>query len=115
MTAARPDPPWRGHPPQLPAREGASDAALRGPRCVAQRIDIDVCLDGATLDIARSRLAALLHSPLGVYVAQTALRARRLCVRIEVASRDIDFAIHTLVATLPAATIGAVSSHDARD
>jgi hypothetical protein len=72
-----------------------------------------VTLPRETAERAREQLKALLHSPLGVYVAATEITRLGVRVQLNIAPEDIDFAMHTLIATLPAATIGSVTRRNA--
>lgn len=62
-------------------------------------------LDGA------SSLRALLHSPLGVYVAGTHHVRNEVRVQLDIAIEDLDFTLHTLISTLPVASIGPLQRH----
>lgn len=53
-----------------------------------------------------SALRTLLHSPLGVYVAGTQIVRTDVRVQLDIAIEDLDFTLHTLISTLPVATIG---------
>jgi hypothetical protein len=79
------------------------------------RAALDVSLTGATADISRANLAILLRSPLGVYVSHTELLRDSVHVRFDIAPEDLTCTLHTLLATLPEATIGAVEYHDCRE
>ncbi|SMG58443.1 hypothetical protein [Paraburkholderia susongensis] len=57
-------------------------------------------------DHAGTQLRALLHSPLGVYVVSTEAVRNEIRVQLDIAREDLDFTLHTLLSTLPAATIG---------
>ncbi|HTR07832.1 MAG TPA: hypothetical protein VMJ11_14520 [Paraburkholderia sp.] len=74
----------------------------------ALRAWLEVVLTANTADSARAHLATLLHSPLGVYVAQTAFARGAMRVQLDIAPEDIDFTLHMLMATVPQATIGAL-------
>jgi hypothetical protein len=69
---------------------------------------LPVILPRETADRSREQLRALLHSPLGVYVVATDVTRTGVRVQLDIASDDMDFAMHALIATLPAATIGPV-------
>jgi hypothetical protein len=69
---------------------------------------LPVTLPRETRDGSRDALRTLLHSPLGVYVVATEVTRAGVRVQLDIAPDDIDFAMHTLIATLPAATIGPV-------
>ncbi|NML31394.1 hypothetical protein [Paraburkholderia antibiotica] len=62
----------------------------------------------ALLDVTLPHLLlkTLLHSPLGVYVVSTETVREAVRVQLDIAREDLDFTLHTLLATLPAATIG---------
>jgi len=74
----------------------------------ALRAWLEVVLTANTADSARAHLATLLHSPLGVYVAQTAFARGAMRVQLDIAPENIDFTLHMLMATVPQATIGAL-------
>ncbi|QGZ59163.1 hypothetical protein [Paraburkholderia acidiphila] len=76
---------------------------MRSPRAW-----LEVVLDANNEAGARAHLAALLHSPLGVYVAQTAFVHGAMRVQLDIAPEDIDFTMHTLISSVPQATIGAL-------
>jgi hypothetical protein len=56
-----------------------------------------------------AELAALLHSPLGVYVIDTEFVRDEIRVLFDIAPDDLDFTLHTLIGTLSRGTIGRVS------
>lgn len=70
------------------------------------RVLLPVILLRQSKDQSRAQLRALLHSPLGVYVASTELVRDEVRVQLDIAPEDLDFTMHTLIATLPQATIG---------
>jgi len=74
---------------------------LRSPRATVQ-----IHLTGKSLDL---QLATLLHSPLGVYVTQTETLRDSVRVALDIAPEDFNFTLHTLITTVPEATIGAVT------
>jgi hypothetical protein len=80
----------------------------------ARRAWLEVVLTAVNADAARASLTTLLHSPLGVYVAQTALVRGAMRVQLDIAPEDIDFTLHTLMTTLPQATIGALLARNER-
>ena len=84
-------------------RPRAKVVPLRSPRAW-----LEVVLDANNEADARAHLAALLHSPLGVYVAQTAFVRGAMRVQLDIAPEDIDFTMHTLISSVPQATIGAL-------
>jgi hypothetical protein len=78
----------------------------------ATRAALEVCLTGPTPEVSRANLATLLRSPLGVYVIHTEVLRDSVQVRFDIAPEDLAFTMHTLLATLPEATIGAVRYHE---
>jgi hypothetical protein len=72
------------------------------------RVLLPVILLRESEDHSRAQLRALLHSPLGVYVVSTEVVRNEVSVQLDLAPDDLDFAMHTLIATLPEATMGAV-------
>ena len=56
--------------------------------------------------LPHAQLRALLHSPLGVYVVNTEAGRTEDHVHLDIAREDLDFTLHTLLSTLPVATIG---------
>ncbi|WP_258397407.1 hypothetical protein [Paraburkholderia unamae] len=84
-------------------RPRAKVVPLRAPRAW-----LEVVLTASTADTARAHLATLLHSPLGVYVAQTGFERGVTRVLLDIAPEDIDFTLHTLMTTVPQAAIGAL-------
>src|ERR1700758_5483434 len=87
------------------ARPRAKVVPLRVPRAW-----LEVTLSANTEEAVRTHLAALLHSPLGVYVVQTAFVRGSVRVLLDIAPEDIGFTMHTLTASVPQATIGALRS-----
>jgi hypothetical protein len=75
----------------------------------ARRVKLEVFLTGASPDSSRAQLATLLHSPLGVYISHTHTARDTVCVQFNIAPEDFDFTLHTLIITLPAATIGTIT------
>ncbi len=73
------------------------------------RVQLEVLLTGAHPDQLHANLATLYHSPLGVYVFHTDASRDALCVHFDLAPEDLDFTLHTLLTTLPEATIGAIT------
>jgi hypothetical protein len=72
----------------------------------APRVLLPVTLKSETESCTRAQLATLLHSPLGVYVSSTQTVRGAIRVLLDIAPEDIDFTMHTLIATLSDATIG---------
>jgi hypothetical protein len=56
--------------------------------------------------LPHTQLRALLYSPLGVYVVSTETGREEDRVQLDIAREDLDFTLHTLLVTLPVATIG---------
>lgn len=67
---------------------------------------LQVTLPHPAHDLAGTQLRALLHSPLGVYVVSTDAGRDAVHVQLDIASEDLDFTLHTLISTVPAALIG---------
>jgi hypothetical protein len=77
------------------------------------RVLLPVTLHRESADQSRTQLWALLHSPLGVYVANTEVVRDEIHVLLNIAPDDLDFTMHTLIATLPQAMIGPVKRRHA--
>ncbi len=97
----------------IPALSSASSSVTSRPRAKvvplrAPRAWLDIALGARTHDAARAQLAALYHSPLGIYVVQSAVKRETLCVRFDIAPEDFDFTLHTLMRIVPEATIGSL-------
>jgi hypothetical protein len=60
-------------------------------------------------DEARTQLKSLLHSPLGVYVVSTEVVRDGVRVLFSIAPEDLDFTLHTLIASVPHALIGSLA------
>ncbi|WP_345815664.1 hypothetical protein AAGS40_15475 [Paraburkholderia sp. PREW-6R] len=67
---------------------------------------LQVTLPPSRDDQTGAALRALLHSPLGVYVVSTEVVRGEMCALLDIAVDDLDFTLHTLISTLPAAQIG---------
>jgi hypothetical protein len=74
----------------------------------APRVLLPVTLLRESEDRSQGQLVALLRSPLGVYVAKTEVVRDGIRVQLDIARDDLDFTMHTLIATLPQAMIGPV-------
>ncbi|MEA3118108.1 MAG: hypothetical protein QOI13_1378, partial [Paraburkholderia sp.] len=59
-------------------------------------------------DESRTQIKALFHSPVGVYVAGMKTLRDTVVVHFDIAPEDLDFTMHTVIATLPKAMIGPV-------
>ncbi|MEX3936460.1 hypothetical protein AB4Y32_32600 [Paraburkholderia phymatum] len=90
--------------PDAQPRYRSNVVPLRAPRA-----QLEVFLTGTRPDTLRANLAILFHSPLGVYVSRTEAARNNICVQFNIAMEDIDFTLHTLITTLPEATIGAIT------
>ncbi|WP_114815157.1 hypothetical protein [Paraburkholderia kururiensis] len=111
--------------PIQPARAFGGGADRNEPRAPrnnvipfpSSRVLLPVTLDCANAASTRERLAALLHSALGAYVAHTQAvhDGTRVGVRVQldISPDDLDFAIHTLIATVPEAMVGHVKRRTA--
>ena len=102
--SAQPLPP-RDFVPDLPAAQVPSNVIpLR-----ARRVQLEVFLTGTSPDTLHFQLATLFHSPLGVYISHTQMLRNKRCVCFNIAPEDLDFTLHTLLATMSEATIGKIS------
>jgi hypothetical protein len=72
------------------------------------RVLLPVTLIRETESEARSQLKSLLHSPLGVYVVSTEVVRDGVRVLFSIAPEDLDFTMHTLIASVPEALIGSL-------
>ncbi|WP_176031614.1 hypothetical protein [Burkholderia vietnamiensis] len=75
-----------------------SAVAFTSPRA---RVQLPV-----TLSAHAARLAALLHSPLGMYVVGATAGRDAIRVQLEIAPEDLDFTLHMLMAQQTDAIIG---------
>ncbi|WP_243460730.1 hypothetical protein [Paraburkholderia largidicola] len=75
----------------------------------AQRVQLEIFLTGISPDAFRNHLATLFHSPLGVYISHTHMLRNTVCVHFNIAPEDLDFTLHTLIATMSEATIGTIT------
>ncbi|RKU03970.1 hypothetical protein C7H84_06860 [Burkholderia sp. Nafp2/4-1b] len=73
------------------------------------RLQLPVTLTADTDALARARLAALLHSPLGVYVGSARVVRDVIHVQFDIAPEDLDFTLHMLIAQQADAVIGPVA------
>ncbi|MCA7949349.1 hypothetical protein LGM43_03600 [Burkholderia seminalis] len=73
------------------------------------RLQLPVTLTADSGEHARERLAALLHSPLGVYVVRARAVRDVIHVHFEIAPEDLDFTLHMLIAQQADAVIGPVA------
>ncbi|WDD93117.1 hypothetical protein Bsp3421_003171 [Burkholderia sp. FERM BP-3421] len=78
----------------------------------ARRVLLPVTLPVRTQAQASSLLHTLLHSPLGAYVVNVEAGDETIRVACRLARNDLGFALHTLLATLPEATLGRVLAAD---
>ncbi|MCR1768036.1 hypothetical protein B7760_04613 [Burkholderia glumae] len=83
----------------------ASPPAAAAARDGAARVLLPVTLEG-TADYLGSQRRALLRSPIGVYVSHIDAHRDRMAVWFDLARADLNFAIHTLLTTLPDAALG---------
>jgi hypothetical protein len=90
--------------PDAPPRYRSNVFPLR-----ATRARLEVFLTGSSPDALRANLAALFHSALGVYVSRTEAARDKVRVHFNIAAEDLDFALHTLITTLPEAIIGTIT------
>ncbi|WP_321802851.1 hypothetical protein [Burkholderia sp. BCC1993] len=73
------------------------------------RLQLPVTLTADTGALAHARLAALLHSPLGVYVVSARTVRDVIHVQFDIAPEDLDFTLHLLIAQQADAVIGPVA------
>ncbi|HHT8912020.1 TPA: hypothetical protein ACT5CG_007362, partial [Burkholderia cenocepacia] len=59
------------------------------------RLQLPVTLTAGSAAAAHARLAALLHSPLGVYVVSARAVRNVIHVHFDIAAEDLDFTLHT--------------------
>ncbi|WP_414446877.1 hypothetical protein AB4851_08855 [Burkholderia sp. 22PA0099] len=71
------------------------------------RVLLPITLEGAA-DYLCAQRRALLRSPLGVYVSHIDAHRERMAVWFDLARADVGFAIHTLLSTVPNATLGSL-------
>ena len=79
----------------------------------AARVRLQVSLPHLPHDLPGAPLRTLLRSPLGVYVVSTEADREAVRVQLDIAIDDLDFTLHTLISTLPAALIGPVKHRSA--
>lgn len=79
----------------------------------AARVRLLVTLPHRVHELPGTQLRALLHSPLGVYVVATEAKREEMRVQLDIAFDDLDFTLHTLISTLPAAMIGPLKRRSA--
>jgi hypothetical protein len=79
----------------------------------ATRVRLQVTLPHRSYELPGTQLRVLLHSPLGVYVVSTEAVRQEIRVQLDIAPDDLDFTLHTLISTLPAATIGPLKRRSA--
>ncbi|MGU8079419.1 MULTISPECIES: hypothetical protein [Burkholderia] len=89
-------------------RAGARNTVLPFPP-PRLRLQLPVTLTADSGELARARLAALLHSPLGVYVVSARTVRDVIHVHFEIAPEDLDFTLHMLIAQQADAVIGPVA------
>ncbi|OXI80736.1 hypothetical protein CFB50_20020 [Burkholderia sp. AU33423] len=73
------------------------------------RLQLPVTLTADSGEHAHARLAALLHSPLGVYVVSARAVRDVVHVHFDIAPEDLDFTLHMLIAQQADAVIGPVA------
>ncbi|WP_175916836.1 MULTISPECIES: hypothetical protein [unclassified Burkholderia] len=91
----------------LQLRAGARTTVIPFPP-PRPRLRLPVTLTADTGALAHARLAALLHSPLGVYVVSARTVRDVIHVEFDIASEDLDFTLHMLIAQQVDAVIGPV-------
>lgn len=73
------------------------------------RLQLPVTLTAGSAALAHARLAALLHSPLGVYIVGARAVRDVIHVQFDIAPEDLDFTLHMLIALQADAVIGPVA------
>ncbi|KVC23523.1 hypothetical protein WL93_29130 [Burkholderia diffusa] len=73
------------------------------------RLRLPVTLTADSGALAHARLAALLHSPIGVYVVSARTVRDVVHVEFDIAPEDLDFTLHVLIAQQVDAVIGPVA------
>lgn len=90
-------------------RADARDNAIPFP-APRPRLQLPVTLTAAgSAALAHARLAALLHSPLGVHVVSARTVRDVIHVQFDIAPEDLDFTLHMLIALQADAVIGPVA------
>ncbi|RQR26819.1 hypothetical protein DIE23_28630 [Burkholderia sp. Bp9143] len=91
-----------------PLRAGARNNVIPLPP-PRPRLRLPVTLSADSGALALARLAALLHSPLGVYVVSARTVRDVIHVQFDIAPEDLDFTLHMLIAQQADAVIGPVA------
>ncbi|PFH19555.1 hypothetical protein [Burkholderia sp. JKS000303] len=73
------------------------------------RLQLPVTLTAGSAALAHARLAALLHSPLGVHVVSARTVRDVIHVQFDIAAEDLDFTLRMLIALQADAVIGPVA------
>ncbi|WP_396331524.1 hypothetical protein [Burkholderia anthina] len=89
-------------------RADARDTVIPFP-APRPRLQLPVTLAAGSAALAHARLAALLHSPLGVHVVRARTVRDVIHVQFDIAAEDLDFALHMLIALQADAVIGPVA------
>ncbi|WP_431290661.1 hypothetical protein [Burkholderia cepacia] len=89
-------------------RAGAPDNVISFPP-PRPRLQLPVTLTADSGEHAHARLAALLHSPLGVYVVGARAVRDVVHVHFDIAPEDLDFTLRMLIAQQADAVIGPVA------
>jgi hypothetical protein len=92
---------------QHPVRQSAQRSNNVIPFPLSRAL-LPVTLLGESEAQARAQLKSLLHSPLGVYVVSTEVVRDGVRVLFSIAPEDLDFTMHTLIASVPQALIGSL-------
>ncbi|MBL3963253.1 hypothetical protein H3O04_12155 [Burkholderia sp. KCJ3K979] len=106
MTFIRPFPAFDVAGRRLRAGAPGNVTPFPAPR---PRLQLPVTLTADSVAAAHARLAALLHSPLGVYVVSARAVRNVIHVHFDIASKDLDFTLHTLIAQQVDAVIGPIA------
>ncbi|NTZ07712.1 hypothetical protein [Burkholderia metallica] len=108
MTFIHPFPPFDVAGRRLRAGAPGSVAPFPPPR-PRPRLQLPVTLTADSVEAVHARLAALLHSPLGVYVVSARAVRNVIHVHFDIAPEDLDFTLHTLIAQQVDAVIGPIA------
>ncbi|WP_321869322.1 hypothetical protein [Burkholderia ubonensis] len=104
MASTQPVPAFHLAAHATPRAERRNVIPIRSPRLL-----LPVTLTARSDSVARARLAALLHSPLGVYVASAHAVRNTIHLQFDIAPEDLDFTLHALIAMEADAVIGPVA------
>ncbi|KVC69127.1 hypothetical protein [Burkholderia ubonensis] len=104
MASMHPVPAFHLAAHDTPRAERHNVIPIRSPRLL-----LPVTLTASSDSVARARLAALLHSPLGVHVANAHAACNTIHLIFDIAPEDLDFTLHALIAMEADAVIGPIA------